>query len=141
MAGANFGCYARELERQILDQRIADRSLELRGELLSADQPGAIQADVEIAEDVAHLQTARPFLQGVEMAGDIGAANHGADRGSDHDIRYDAMGKQRAHDADMGKAARRAAAERDADHRPADAAEADFFTIIRVVLISPGQNI
>src|SRR6185437_16285284 len=99
---------------------------------VAADQATSVEADVEVAEDVAHLQAARPFLQRVEMAGSVSAADDGADRGADHDVRHDVVGEQGPQDADMGKAPRRAAAEREADDRPADAAKADFLAGIRV---------
>src|SRR5262249_47433278 len=80
-------------------------------------------------EDVAHLQAARPFLEGVEMTGGIGAANDRAKRRADHDVGDDAVIDQGSHDPDMGKAARCPAAQRKPDHRPANAAEADFVVI------------
>src|SRR6185312_3702211 len=141
MAGANFSRYAREFARQILDQGVADGGFELRRKLLAADQAASVQADVEIAENVAHLQAERPLLQRVEMAGRERAADNGTDRGTDHDVRHDAVREQRLHDADMGKSARGAAAERKADDRPADTAEADLVARIRIVLVMPGQNI
>ena len=123
VAGADFGRNGGEFHRQVLDQGLAHRSLEFGGKLGAADQAGAVEADIEIAEDISRLQAARPFLQRIEMSGGIGAADHGADRGADHDIGNDAVGDQRPDDADMGKAARGAAAQRQPDHRPADAAE------------------
>ena len=130
VTGADFGRDGRELDRQILDQVRPDRSFELGGELGAADQAGAVEADVEIAEDVAGLQRARPFLQPVEMPGRIGAADHRADGGADHDIGHDAVGDQRLQDADMGKAARGAAAQRESDDRLADTAKADLAVVI-----------
>ena len=118
-----------------------DRSLELGGELVAADQAGAVEADIEIAEDIARLQAARPFLQRVEMAGRIGAADHGADRGADHDVGNDAMGDQRPDDADMGKSARGAAAQRQPDHRPPDAAQTDLVAAVGAVLAAAHQDI
>ena len=101
----------------------AHRGFELGGELVAADQAGAVEADIEIAENISRLQAARPFFQRIEMARRIGAADHRADRGADHDIGHDAVRDQRPDDADMGKSARGAAAERQPDHRPPDAAE------------------
>src|SRR5262249_32551370 len=141
MAGANFGRNARKFERQILDQGIADRGFELACELLAADQAASVQADVEIAENVAHLQSARPLFQRVEMAGDESAADYGADRGADHDIGADAVGKQGPNDADMGKAACGATAERKSDDRPANAAETDLVAAFSSVLATPGQTL
>ena len=57
----------------------------------------------------------------VEPAGGVAAADHRADRGADDDVRLDAVREQRADHADMGKAARRAAAERKPDGRALDA--------------------
>src|SRR6185369_16673320 len=75
------------------------------------------------------LQAASPLLQRIQPAGRIEAADHGADRGADHDVRYDAIGGQGSEDADMGKAARRATAERQANDRPSHAAKTDLLSI------------
>jgi hypothetical protein len=53
----------------------------------------------------------------------------------------DAVGDQRAQDADMGESARRAAAERKADHRPPDAIQAYGVTTIRLTLAASDQHI
>src|SRR5476649_623915 len=71
----------------------------------------------------------------------IGAADHRADRGADHHIGNDAMGNQRPDDADMGKSARGAAAQREANHRPPDAAEPYLVAATRVGLAAPDQII
>ena len=57
----------------------------------------------------------RPILEDVEPACGLAAADHGADRGADDDVGLDAVGEQGAEHADMGKAARAAAAERKPD--------------------------
>ncbi len=119
MAGADFGRNGGEFHRQFFDQDLAHRSLDFGRKLGAADQAGAVQADIEIGEDISRLQAARPFFHRIEMSGGIGAADHGADRGSDHDVGDDSVGHQRPDDADMGKAARGAAAQRQSDHRPA----------------------
>ena len=134
VAGADLGRDGGELDRQVLDQDLAHRRLEFGRKLVAADQAGAVEADVEIAEDAARLQAARPFLERIEMAGGIGAADHGADRGADHDVGHDAVRQQRPDDADMGEAARGAAAERQPDHRPADAAEPDLVVAVGALL-------
>ncbi len=90
VTGRNFGRDGCELDRKVLDQASADRLLEFGGELAAADQAGAVQLNVEIAQHAARLQAARPFLERVEMAGHIGAADRGTDRGADHDVRDDA---------------------------------------------------
>ena len=123
VAGADFGRNRGKFHRQVFDQVLAHRSLDFGRKLGAADQARAVQADVEIGEDAARLQAARPFFHRIEMSGGIGAADHGADRRSHHDVGNDSMGHQRPDDADMGKAARGAAAQRQPDHRPANAAE------------------
>ncbi len=64
------------------------------------------------------------------MAGRIGAANHGANRSPDHNVWHDAVGKQCAHHADMGKAAGSTAAERKPDHGAADGAKTDLVHLV-----------
>ena len=141
VAGADFGGHGGKFQRQLLDQGLADGGFELGGKLVAADQARAVEADIEIAQDISRLQAARPFLEGIEMARRIGAADHRADRGSDHDIGHDTMGDQRPDDADMGKSARRAAAECQPDHRPPDAAQPHLVTAIGAVLATPDPTI
>src|SRR5262249_21388608 len=76
-------------------------------------------AHVEIADDAPHGQRARPVLQRVELIGGVTAADQCAHRGADDDVGFDAVCHQGAHDADMGKTARRAAAEHESDRRTA----------------------
>ena len=145
--GPNLGGDAREFDRQFLDQRGPERGLQLRGQLLAADQARSVKAHIEIAQDVAQLQAARPFFQPVEMSGRERTANHRANRGADHDIGNDAVGSQRPQDADMSEAARRPAAEGDADHWPPDTTQADFIAyflahllaVIRLALAASDQ--
>src|SRR5258707_9936637 len=75
------------------------------------------------------------------MSRGIGAADHRADRGADHDVGDDPMGNQGPDDADMGKPARRAAAQCQSDYRPPDAAKAHLVAAVRAVLAAPDQNI
>ncbi len=102
MASADFGRHGRKFQRQILDQGRADRGFQLRRQPVAADQPGAVETDVEITEDIARLQAARPLLQRIELPGSIGAADHRADRGADHDTGNDAVGQQGPENTDMG---------------------------------------
>ena len=139
MAGADFCRDGGKLQRQVFDMGPAEGRFELRGELVAADQAGSIEANVEIAEDIARLQAACPFLQRVEMPGGVGTADHRTDRGADHDIGNNAMGDQRPDNADMGKSTRGAAAERQPDHRTPDAAEPDLVQAGRAVLAPPYQ--
>ncbi len=140
MAGAHFGCHRRKFDRQVLDQSMTHGGLELGRQLGSTDQAGAVQADVEIAEDIARLQPARPFLERIEVSGGIGAADHCADRRSDHDVRDDAVGEQRSENADMGKSARSSAAQRKADDRPPDAAKSDLSIAVRGGVAAPRSD-
>ena len=117
VAGADLGRDGGEADRQRLDRRVAEFLFQPRRELAAADQAAAGKRDVEIAEDAALGQAARPFLDDVEPAGGVAAADHGADRGADDDVGLDAVREQRAEHADMGKAARAAAAERKPDGR------------------------
>ena len=126
MAGADFGRDGGEFQRQFLDQGLAQCRLELGREPVAADQAGAVEPDVEIAENIARPQAARPFLEPVEMSRGIGAADHSPDRGADHHIGDDAVRHQRPDNADVGKSARSAAAQGQPDHRPPGAAEANL---------------
>ena len=130
--GANFGRNGSEFDRQVLDQGLADRGLELGREFRAADQARAVEADIEIAEHAARLQAARPLFQRIEMPGRIGA---------DDDIGHNAMGDQRFDDPDMGKAACGATAERQADHRPPRRAEPDLVGAVGSVLAAAHHSI
>src|ERR1041385_8957104 len=68
-----------------------------------------------MAYDAAPGQRARPSLQRIELARRVATADDRANRRADDDVRDNAVRHQRAHHADMGKAARRAAAERKSD--------------------------
>ena len=91
--------------------------LELCRELASADQSGAVQTYVQIAEDVSRLETSRPFLKRVEMTGRIGPADDRADRRADDDIGHDTVCQQCAHNADVSEAARGTAPQRQPNGR------------------------
>ena len=92
--------------------------LELAASLSPRIRPEPREAEIEIAEHAAPGQAARPVLQHVETAGGMTAADHGADRGADDDVRDDAFARAGSDHADMGKSARGAAAERQPDRRP-----------------------
>lgn len=118
MAGVEFGGDRGKAGRQVVDADAGERLVKLLGEVVAANEAGTGQADIEVAEHTAYAERARPFLQIVELFGGIAAADHGADRGADDHVRHDAVLLERAHDADMSEAARRAAAERKPDRRP-----------------------
>jgi len=117
VAGSDLGGDGGKADRQRLDRRVAEFLLQPCRELAAADQAAAGKGDVEIAENAAFGQAARPILDDVEPACGVAAADHGADRGADDDVRLDAMREQGAKHADMRKAARPAAAKREPDGR------------------------
>ena len=139
MPGPDLGRDGGEFQWQLFDQGLSHRRLKPGGELGAADQARAIKADIEIAENVAWPQAARPFLESVEMPRGIGAADHGPDRGADHDIGVDAVGNQGPDNADMGKSARGAAAQHQPDHWPPDAAQPDLVAAVGAVLTAADQ--
>jgi hypothetical protein len=116
--GTDFGRDRRIAHRKLVDREIPDGFRELFGELGAVEQAGAAEAEVEIAEQTAPGQAARPFLDRVEFAGGVAAADHGPDRGAGDDVRRITLGEQRLDHADVGKAARRTAAEHETDARP-----------------------
>ena len=118
MAGADLGRDRRETHRQIFDRRVADRLFEPSRQPAAADQARTADPDVEIAEDAAQRQGTRPDLQLIELAVRIATADQRAHRGADDDVGKDAVLAQGMDDADMGEAARRAAAEDEADRGP-----------------------
>ena len=108
-------------------------------ELVAADQAGAVEADIKIAQDIARLQAARPFLQRIELPDGIGAPDHGTDGGADNDVGDNAMRNERPDDADMGESTSGPATERQSDHRPPDAAKSYPVAAIGAVLAAPHQ--
>ena len=118
MAGADLGRDRRETHWQIFDRRVADRLFEPSREAAAADQAGTADPDVEIAEDAAQRQGARPALQLIELAVRIATADQRAHRGADDDVGKDAVLAEGMDDADVGEAARRAAAEDEPDRWP-----------------------
>ena len=135
MAGAELGRDHRELARQVLDHRVAERFFQTRGQPPAADEARSAEADIEIAEHAARGEVARPGFEGVELILHVAAADHGADRGADDHIRNDAVVLQHPQHADMGKAARRAASEGKADFRPRRSRFRRFRRVCRAVVI------
>ena len=82
---------------------------------LAGDQAGAREIEVEEAQHLAPRQIAGELLQRVELAGDVAAADHGADRGAGDDVGMDAGLVQRPQDADVRPPAGGAAAQRQTD--------------------------
>jgi hypothetical protein len=141
MTGADLGRHRRKLDRQILDQRRADRGLQLGRKLGAANQSGTVETDIQVTKDIPRLQAARPFFQLVQLASRMSAANHRADRSADDDVRNNAMRNQGPDDADMGKSACGSAAKGQPDHRPPDAAKTHLVLGFSAALTSSDQNI
>ena len=83
--------------------------------MLAVEQAAAGELHVDEADHGAAIQVLGKPLQRRQAIGDIGGANQRADGGAAHDVRLDAGFLKRLDDADMGPAARRATAERQAD--------------------------
>src|SRR6202163_4710510 len=141
MSGADFGRDGRKFQRNFLDDGLAVRGFQLARQLVTADQARTVEPDIEIAQDISRLQAARPVFQRIEMPCGIGAANDRADRGPDHHVGDDAVGDQCPDDADMGKSAGGATAQREADHRPPDTPETPLVATVLAVLAAPDQYI
>ena len=115
MAGADLGGHRHEFALQIFDVLVAKMLVEPVAETLTGDEPRAGEIEIEIAEDALARQIAGKILDGVQVAGDIAAADDGADGGARHDVRFDAGVDEGLENTDMGPAARRAAAQGQSD--------------------------
>jgi len=82
-------------------------------ELHAAEQAAAAQIEIEQAEDAALGQAAGEFLELVQLAGEIAAADQRTDRSAGDHRDFDASLIQRAQHADMRPAACAAAAQRE----------------------------
>ena len=112
MAGADFGGDADEGLRQVLEARAVQVLAQPGVELQAAEQAVAAEIEVEQAEDAALGQAAGEFLELVQLAGEIAAADQRADRGAGDHGDFDAGLVERAQHADMRPAASAAAAQR-----------------------------
>src|SRR6478735_4917458 len=81
------------------------------------DQPGAADMEIHQADDAALGQAGGEFCQCGQLARGEAAADDGADRGTRDDIGRETGFDQYLNGTDMSPAARRAAAERQADLR------------------------
>ncbi len=93
VAGADFGRDRGKTHRQVLDQCRADGFMQLARQPPAADEAGAAEAHVEIADDAPHGQRARPGLQRLELVGDVTAADQSAHRRADHDVGSDTLAR------------------------------------------------
>ena len=73
----------------------AERFGQVPGQVTPAEQAGAGEADIEIADQPAQGEAARPLFKWIEPVGGVAAADHGADRSADDDVGLDARLDQR----------------------------------------------
>ncbi len=109
MTGVEFRRNRCETDRKIFDAAFLQARFKLRSEMAPADQAGARQADVEVAEHAAHRQRACPVVEVVHFLGRIAAAYYSTDGSTNDHIGHDTVCLQGADHADMRKTASGAA--------------------------------
>ena len=91
MSAADLGRDSGELDRQILDPKVAERGLEPRPKPLAADEAAAGEREVQEAKHPAAGQGTGEGLEHIEPAGRVAAADQGADRRADNDVELQAQ--------------------------------------------------
>ena len=110
MTGTQVGADGGEGTGQIFDRHIADILLQQAHQPVAADQsPGNLE--VEIAQQIEPVETPRPCVQCVEMAGQVDPADQRADRCAADDVEADPSPLEGLDHADMCPATGGAAAE------------------------------
>src|SRR5262245_10450943 len=117
MTGIELRCDRRETDRQIFNTAFLQACFKTRSEMAAADQAGAGQTDIEVAQHASHGERARPGLQIVHFLGGIAAADNGTDGCADDHVGNDAVRFKSADHTDVGKTAGGAAAKCKADGR------------------------
>src|SRR5262249_31092643 len=115
MSGADLCCDCGEPHRQVRKTGIPEGVFELACQAAPADQPGASQPEVEIAEHAPAGQLTAPVLEDLKLAGGKGPGDARPDGGTCNHVRTDAVSQQGAQHADMGKSSGCAAAQHKAD--------------------------
>src|SRR6476619_7360356 len=100
MAGAEFSGDCGKARRQLLDRDLANRLVQFLDQPSAVDQPRPAETHIEIAEHASACERAAPFLGTVELSRRETAADDRADGGAGDDVRREALGDQRAEDAD-----------------------------------------
>ena len=118
MTGVDLGGDGGETRVEGLDLGPPERGLEPAHEPAAIDEARAGQAHIEIAEHAAARQRPRPGGEVLDLAGGKTGADHRAHRGAGDDVGLEPMRHEGLQDPDMGKAARRPAAECDPDRWP-----------------------
>lgn len=108
--GGNSGERQRQLGHLAVDEMTA-KELD---QLFALDEAAA-QGEVEETDHGLQAQAAHPLVQALEVAVHVGGADQRADRGAADDVRIDAGAVQGLNDPDVRPAARRAAAQGQAD--------------------------
>src|SRR5262245_18018111 len=117
MTGIELRCDRRETDRQIFNTAFLQACFKTRSEMAAADQAGAGQTDIEVAQDASHGERARPGLQVVHFLGGIATADNGADGSADDHVGNDAVRFKSADHTDVGENEGGAAAKCKADGR------------------------
>jgi hypothetical protein len=99
---------------QSLDALVVELAAEEVHQLAALHQTAA-HLEVEQADHGLPVEAAHPVMQAFQLAGGIGRAHQRADRGAADDLRRDAGALERTDHADVRPAARRTAAEGEAD--------------------------
>ena len=114
---ADLGRHRGEAHRQGFDAQARELLGELGLEPSPAEQAGAGEGQIEQAEYAALRQGEGEGFDLGEFSGGVGAADDGADGAADDDVGPQPLPVEFVEHADMGPAARRARAERQADCR------------------------
>ena len=101
---------------ELLDRAVLEAAADERHESLPFEQPAA-EADVRERQHVAAPHPGRAGAEAIELAARIGGADERADRRAADEIGPNSGALERAHDADVRPAARRAAAQYEAESR------------------------
>ena len=114
VSGHEIGRDRDEWNMEILDAQRPKQSSQLRDDLRALDHAAAPQIKIEIADNLASVERERPFLEPVELPGEMASADQRARRATRHDIEGNADARQRANGADVRPPPRDAAAQ----HKP-----------------------
>ena len=111
MAGFEIGGDGREGKREIGEGTISEVAVEQGDEPVTTDQAAGGNPEVEVAQNAEPAEPDDPLLEHVEAVAEIHAADDRTDGGAAQYVALDPRVLERAQDADMGPAARGAAAE------------------------------
>src|SRR5260370_26711314 len=107
MPGADLGRDGGKPHRQVRKAPIPESLLELAGEASPADQAGASESEVEIAEHAPAGQLATPVLEGIQVPRGQQSRHYGPARGAGNHLRAAAVWPERAQHPPIRAAAAR----------------------------------